>query len=81
MAKFRKSITIKQGNITSDELEDSRFDDGVKVKDEVLEWLTSLRALDTRAQDLVPLTKSMLAQAKDRPAAAFVSEALRKVLL
>ena len=80
VAKFRDFIFIKQSNLTSDEFDDSRFDDGVKVKDEVIEWLSRMEARNNKAHEIVPLARLMLAQAEDRPTAASVSDSLRKVM-
>ena len=80
MVKFRDFIFVKQGNLTSDEFDDSRFDNDVKVKDEVIEWLSRMEARNNKAHEIVPLARLMLAQAEDRPTAASVSDSLRKVM-
>ena len=81
VTKFRNFIFVTQGNFTTKEFDDSRFDDGVKVKDEVIEWLSRMEAEHSKAHEIVSLARLMLAQAEDRPSAAFVSDSLRKVIL
>ena len=79
LVRFRKCITTKSRGITSEVLYDIRLDDGLKVKSEVLTWLSRIMTLDPRAYELVPLIKSMLDEETKRPSAATVSKALKEV--
>jgi serine/threonine protein kinase len=73
---FRKFITVTEGNLRSDTL--ARFDDGDRVKPEVLEWLKSLSTRSPRATEMELLLTKMLADADSRPDA---SEVVAKVRL
>jgi len=44
--EFREFITTTADNITSDELSDIAYDDGVKVKDKVLIWLEEMGKIE-----------------------------------
>ena len=69
--RFHKFITTTVGELTSDELSESRFDDGEKVKVEVLQWLSRLATKDLRAQQIQDLLRSMLDQGSKRPSSGF----------
>ena len=72
--KLRNAITTTKGNITTDQL-----DDGVHIKEEVLEWLSELGRLDAQAKEIGPLVKSMLAVSLTRPNSTTVWEHLLTV--
>jgi len=75
--RFRDSITVHEANLTSDSL--TRFDDGDRVKVEVLEWLISLAKLSMRAAEIESLLRNMLGDAHSRPSASQVVTELRSV--
>lgn len=72
--KFRNAITTTKDNITTDQL-----DDGLNVKEEVIEWLSELGRLDAQAKEIGPLVKMMLAPALNRPSSTTVWEHLLEV--
>ena len=74
---FRKFITTTQRELTSDEISDTRFDDGVKVKDKVLDWILHLSQLDFRARSMGPILREMLGSSSQRPAPAIVTQSIR----
>jgi serine/threonine protein kinase len=74
---FRDSITVKEGNLTSDAL--TRFDDGDKVKQEVLDWLASLSMRSSRAAEMHGLLVKMLGDAGSRPKASDIVNEIRRV--
>lgn len=74
---FRNFITTTVDGLTSNALTDTRFDDGEKVKGEVLDWLCYLSKLDSRAEEITLLLKDMLSEATRRPDANSVARALR----
>lgn len=76
--EFRAFITTTRGNFTSDDLSNIEYDDGVKVKAEVLNWLQTLEKLDAKAGEIAPLITEMFADAASRPTALQVTERLRK---
>lgn len=81
---FRNHITTTEGKIRSDFFNDTRFDDGEKVKPEVLEWMDNISASGVaggRASQLNPILKKMLAKSVERPSATEVFSALAKVSL
>ena len=49
--QFRKSVTTTHNELTSDDISDTRFDDGKKLKGEVLELLSYLATMDPRARE------------------------------
>ncbi|RSM14890.1 hypothetical protein CEP52_001104 [Fusarium oligoseptatum] len=67
VADFRDHITTTEGKISSDMFNDTRFDDGEKVKAQVLEWLDLMACRDTRARQLQPILCQMLAKSAERP--------------
>lgn len=71
---FRNAITTTKDNITTDQL-----DDGLNVKEEVLEWLSELGRLNLQAKEIGPLVKRMLAPALNRPSSTTVWEHLLEV--
>ena len=75
--QFRKLITTTAGNLTSDDIGDSRFDDGEKVKVEVLQWLSRLATEDLRAQEMHDLLRSMLDTSSKRPSSGQVAQTLK----
>lgn len=75
--QFRKFITTTHDELTSDDISDTRFNDGEKVKDEVLEWLSCLATIDLRAQEMEALLRSMLDVNSSRPSAAVISRFLQ----
>ena len=77
--KFREYITTTLDELTSDDISDARFDDGTKVKGEVLEWLSDLSALDLRAHEMETLLRSMLDTSSDRPSSAVISQSLKSL--
>ncbi|XPS99137.1 Non-specific serine/threonine protein kinase [Ascochyta lentis] len=74
---FRDSITVKETNLTSDAF--TRFDDGNRVKKEVLIWLMSLSRQSPRAAEMEPLLVGMLGEAGSRPSASEVVKEIRKM--
>ena len=79
VVEFRNFISVKQGDLTSDGFDDSRFDDSVKVKDGVIEWLFRMEDRNSKAYEIVLFERLMLAQAEDRPTTASVSDSPRRV--
>ena len=75
--RFRKFITTTAGDLTSDELGDSRFDDGEKVKVEVLQWLSRLATKDLRAQEMHDLLRSMFDTNSKRPSSGQVAQTFK----
>lgn len=78
LPQFREFITTTHRELTSDGISDTRFDDGKRVKAEVLEWTSRLASLDLRVRELEPILQSMLSLIDSRPTALAVSNALRK---
>ncbi|KAI4157901.1 MAG: hypothetical protein LQ342_007906 [Letrouitia transgressa] len=76
--QYHKFITTTHRELTSDDICDTRFDDGKRVKAEVLEWLSQLARMDLRAQEIEDLLLSMLSTDATRPSALDVSRALKK---
>ena len=64
--------------MTSDDISDTRFDDGKQVKSEVLEWLSHLARMDLRAKEIEDLLRSMLSTDVTRPSALDVSRTLKE---
>lgn len=84
IVEFRNHITTTEGKIRSDFFNDTRFDDGEKVKLEVFEWMDSISAIGApgvRASQLNPILKKMLAKSVERPSASEVFLSLAKVRL
>ena len=75
--EFRKFITTTVGDLISDDLGDSRFDDGEVVKVEVLQWLSRLATKDFRAQEIHDLLRSMLETSSKRPSSGQVAQTLK----
>ena len=75
--QFRKFITTIVGDLSSDDLGDSRFDDGEEVKVEVLQWLSRLATKDLRAQEMHDLLRSMLETSSKRPSSGQVAQTLK----
>ena len=75
--QFREFITTTIGDLTSDDLGDSQFDDGEKVKVEVLQWLSRLSTKDLRAQEMHDLLRSMLDTSSKRPSSGQVAQTLK----
>lgn len=81
---FRNHITATNVNIGSEFFNDTRFDDGEKVKPEVFEWMNNIPASGVaglRASRLNPILKKMLAISTERPSASEVFSSLEKVRL
>jgi len=66
---FRRHITTTEARATSDEINDTRFDDGEQVKSQVLDWLGYLSSRDPKAKLLEPVLTKMLSASSNRPAA------------
>ena len=75
--QFRKFITTTVGGLTSDDIGDSRIDDGEKVKVEVLQWLSRLATKDLRAQEMHDLLRSMLDTSSKRPSSSQVAQTFK----
>ncbi|PVH76106.1 kinase-like protein [Cadophora sp. DSE1049] len=80
VTEFRNFITTTKNNLTSDQISDSMYDDGIKVKAQVLEWLNTLANWENRAGEIVPLIQSMLNESSKRPTASIVVERLSNVI-
>ncbi|KAH7086887.1 hypothetical protein FB567DRAFT_592753 [Paraphoma chrysanthemicola] len=74
---FRRSITVHEENTTSDTL--TPFDDGEKVRQEVLDWLSFLSARSRSASELHELLIKMLGAAETRPTSEFTANKVRKM--
>lgn len=72
--EFQNAITTTTGHTTTDQL-----DDGMKIKPEVLQWLSRLSELNLRAKEIGALIEEMLAVALQRPTSMRVWEVLLKV--
>ena len=77
--KFRDYITTTEGEVSSDMFNDTRFDDGEKVKQQVIGWLNQVSDKDVRAEGLKPIRLEMLLESARRPTITRVCEALIKV--
>ncbi|KAF5592203.1 serine threonine kinase [Fusarium subglutinans] len=73
---FRDYITTTEDKISSDEFNDTRFDDGEQVKSQVLEFIDRMAYKDDRAGMLQSVIKEMLAKSALRPTIALVCENL-----
>ncbi|KAF5539216.1 serine threonine kinase [Fusarium napiforme] len=74
--EFRTHITTTEDNISSDVFNDTRFDDGEKVKPQVLEFIERMASRDYRAEMLRSVICDMLAKSRRRPTIAHVCEKL-----
>jgi serine/threonine protein kinase len=81
VTNFRQSITTSRDNITSDALSDSLFDDGVKVKWEVLNAIRILCQCNPFVAEIRDLLERMLAEDIKRPSAGLVWKTLTEVSL
>ena len=81
VVQFRDHITTTEEGIHSDFFNDTRFDDGLKVKPQVIEWLDRASDKDDRARQLGPLLRGMLATGPARPTAVGVCSQLLEVSL
>ena len=79
VSQFREDITTTEEGIQSDFFNDTRFDDGSKVKEQVIKWLDRASAKDPRARQLRRLVGEMLAVGSARPTAVDVCSQLLKV--
>ena len=75
--EFRKFITTTERELTSDEISDTRFDDGKIVKDKVLDWILHLSQTDFRARGTGPILRAMLGTSLERPSASSVTQSMR----
>ncbi|KAF5548340.1 serine threonine kinase [Fusarium phyllophilum] len=73
---FRNHITTTEDKISSDVINDTRFDDGEKVKSQVLEFIDRMAHKDYRAEMLQSVISVMLAKSALRPTIADVCENL-----
>ncbi|KAI0427149.1 kinase-like domain-containing protein [Xylaria sp. FL1042] len=64
---FRNHITTTEGNMSSDFFNDTRFDDGERLKPQVHEWLDKAARKDNRVKILQPTIQKMLAPLSERP--------------
>lgn len=71
---FRRAITRREGNLTSDQL-----DDGFNIKIEVLDWLTDLGIRNAKAHEIGSLIKRMFDAAFRRPSSSEVWDELLTV--
>ncbi|CZR59541.1 uncharacterized protein PAC_09435 [Phialocephala subalpina] len=78
VSDFRQQITTTRENLTSDELSDTRFDDGVKVKAEVLDWIRRLGKYSSFVAEIEELLRNMLAEDVKRSSAALVSRQVQE---
>lgn len=76
LKSFRRAITNTEDRFTSDSL-----DNGISIKQEILDWLTRLAGINARAEEIVSLLKQMLAQGSKRPTARLVWKELLKVCI
>lgn len=79
VSKFRDYITTTEDKVSSAMINDTRFDDGEKVKPQVLRWTGQMASQSERASRLQPILDKMLARAAERPTIAWVCEALVEV--
>ncbi|KAI1390684.1 kinase-like domain-containing protein [Hypoxylon trugodes] len=61
-------ITVVE-NVSSDSFSDTRFDDGEKVKPQVLSWIMKLASVSEDANKIMPLLYKMLSEVSTRPTA------------
>lgn len=79
VSQFRDSIVTETANVSSDSFSDVRFDDGERIKAEVLASIDVL-ASDTReVSQLQPILRKMLSEALARPSARAVCQYLTQV--
>lgn len=76
VSEFRDYITTTEGKVSSDMINDTRFDDGENVKTQVLDWFSHLSGKDVRAKLLEPILREMLLKSAQRPTITHVCEAL-----
>ncbi|RSL58999.1 hypothetical protein CEP54_007471 [Fusarium duplospermum] len=79
VTNFRDFITSTEDKVSSDMFNDTRFDDGEKVKDQVLDWIGQMAQKDMRAKWLQPILSEMLARSAERPTIARICDALVQV--
>jgi len=79
VSRFRRSIRTIENNVSSDLFNDTRFDDGEKVKPQVTDWLDQVARKDERSCELVPLIKKMLSVGSERLTARAVCSAFLEV--
>lgn len=79
VTKFRDYITTTEGKVSSNMFNDTRFDDGERVKVNVLEWFDHMADKDVRARWLRPILREMLAKSAQRPTISRVCETLVEV--
>ncbi|KAI0445157.1 kinase-like domain-containing protein [Xylaria telfairii] len=73
---FRNHITTTEDNISSDSFNDTRFEDGERVKPQVHQWLDHIAEDDDMARRLLPTLRRMLASKSERPSAEEVCSEL-----
>ncbi|KAI0973416.1 hypothetical protein F4678DRAFT_26520 [Xylaria arbuscula] len=81
VSSFRDHITTTEGNMSSDFFNDTRFDDGERVKPQVHQWFDGAAKNDERARQLQPTIAKMLASSSERPSAEEICSELIELKL
>ncbi|KAL3297625.1 serine/threonine protein kinase, partial [Colletotrichum asianum] len=76
VSRFRDSIITETANVSSDSFSDIRFDDGERIKAEVLASIDTLASDTPEVSQLQPILLKMLSEALSRPSARAVCEYL-----
>ncbi|KAK1483116.1 serine/threonine protein kinase [Colletotrichum abscissum] len=74
--RFRSAITTETGNILYDSFNDVRFDDGERVKPEVMDYLTMLKPRSREISQVEPILHAMLDDISVRPSSREVCQLL-----
>ncbi|KAK1464241.1 serine/threonine protein kinase [Colletotrichum melonis] len=74
--RFRSAITTETGNILYDSFNDVRFDDGERVKPEVMDYLTMLKPRSREISQVEPILHVMLDDISVRPSSREVCQLL-----
>lgn len=78
-AQVTTKATIDGMTVEADYFDDSRFDDGERVKPEVIDWIKRLSVENNLASQLEPVLITMLAGHANRPTARDVTVAILAV--
>ncbi|KAK2023907.1 hypothetical protein LX32DRAFT_570828 [Colletotrichum zoysiae] len=76
VSRFRDSIITETANVSSDSFSDVRFDDGERIKAEVLASIDVLASDTPEVSQLQPILLKMLSEALSRPPARAVCQYL-----
>jgi hypothetical protein len=77
--RLHRQIDTTHNNVRSDTMAYTRFDDGVKAKIGVTQWLFILGTKDNRAVELEGIFRDMIDEASHRPDISMVVQRLQAV--